>query len=248
MDKVVIVTGASGGIGSAIAERFGAKGARVLVLYASSPDRADEVVRTINKGPGQAFSYKADVSVYEEVRAMIDECIRKWQRIDILVNSAGGPLTRLAGKGDALLVDTAEEDWDLVLNVNLKGTFHMLKAVLPYMKKQREGNIVLIGSGSGLKPGKRQSAYAASKAGVLGLMKAAVQEVGEDNIKINAVCPGYTPHRYLPEIEAVMEFTRKSNALGRTLPLEDFADFVVYVAQMDNTSGQTFNIDSRAIF
>ena len=248
MDKVVVVTGASGGIGSAIAERFGAKGAKVLVNYASSPDRADETVRAINKGTGQAFSYKADVRVYREVHAMFEACIQKWQRIDILINSAGGQLVKLAGRVDPLLVDTTEEEWDLVLDVNLKGTFHSLKAVVPYMKKQGGGNIVLIGSGAGLKPAKHQSAYAASKAGVLGLMKATVQEVGEYNIKINTVCPGYTPHKYLPEIKEVMEFTRRSNALGRSLPLVDFADFVVYIAQMDNTSGQIFNIDSRAIF
>jgi 3-oxoacyl-[acyl-carrier protein] reductase len=248
MDKVVVVTGASGGIGSAIAVRFGANGAKVLVHYASSPERADEVVRVINKGPGRAISYKADVRVYDEVRAMIDETVQKWQRIDILVNSAGGPITTLSGKGDTLLLDTGEEDWDLVVDTNLKGTFHCLKAVGPYMRRQGGGNIVLIGSGSGLKPRKNQSAYAAAKAGVLGLMKVAFQEFGEYNIKINTVCPGHIPHKFLKENKANLELVVKSNALGRTLPLEDFASFVVYVAQMDNTSGQTFNIDSRSIF
>lgn len=248
MGKVVIVTGAAGGLGSEIARRFGADGSKVVVSYAKAQAMAEEIAGEINRGPGQSFTYQADVRHYEELKGMVEETVKRWGRIDVVVNAGGGTLAALTKKENKLLLDHSEEDWDLVINVNLKGSFNVLRAVAPQMMKQRDGHIILISSGTGLKPGKLLSSYAAAKSGVNGLMKAAAREFGEYNIKVNAVNPGLITHEQLVLGGINPEGYISETMLGRLSNPKDLADFVVYISQKDNISGQIFNMDSRVLF
>jgi len=180
------------------------------------------------------------------------------------VNAVGGPLSMLkfheqlpgtstdraspTKKDNKLLVDHSEEEWDLVVDVNLKGSFNCIRAVAPQMIKQRDGHIILVSSGTGIRPGKLMSSYAAAKAGIFGLMKAAARELGEYNIKVNAVNPGQIIHELLPLSEITQEGYINETMLGRRSNPQDFADFVVYLSQKNNISGQIFNLDSRVLF
>jgi NAD(P)-dependent dehydrogenase (short-subunit alcohol dehydrogenase family) len=127
MSKVVIVTGASGLLGSVIAIRFGAEGYNVVATYFRSRQRADEVVAQINKGPGQAFAHEVDIRKYEQVKKLVDETLTRWSRVDVMACVAGQALGRLRGiREDKPLIEHTEEDWDLVMDTNLKGTFHCI--------------------------------------------------------------------------------------------------------------------------
>ncbi len=248
MEKVVIVTGASGGLGSEIALKFGAAGAKVVVNFARARDAAGEVAQRINKGMGQAFIYQADVRNFEELKGLVEEVVRKWDRIDVVVNAAGGALAMLTKKENKSLLDHTEDDWDLVIDVNLKGSFNVLRAAAPQMIKQKDGHIILVSSGTGLRPGKIMSSYAAAKAGVNGLMKAAAVELGQYNIKVNAINPGLITHEKLCLGGVAPDGYIGETMLGRLSTAEDLADFVLFISQKDNLSGQIFNNDSRMLF
>ncbi len=248
MKKVVIVTGAAGGLGSETVRRFGSTGARIVVNDISrAQTAAEKLVGEINKGPGEAFAYQADVRSYEQMKAMLAETVRRWDRADTVVNAAGGNLAMLTKKENKALLEQSEEEWDLVVDTNLKGSFNCIRAVAPQMIKQREGHIILISTGIGLRPRKLMSSYAAAKAGVFGLMKAAALELGEYNIKVNAVNPGLIIHESLPA-SAVSEGYISETMLGRLSKGQDLADFLVYLSQMNNISGQIINLDSRVFF
>lgn len=248
MDKVVVIIGATGGLGSDLAKNFGANGAKVVVGGRRQAE-AKKIADEINKGPGKAFAFPADVRNYEEVKALVDETVRKWGRVDILVNFAGGSLDMLTKKGDKLIVDHTDEDWNLVLDVNLKGSFHCIKAVAPQMMKQKDGHIILISSGQGIKPSRTQGSYGASKGGVNALMKAAAVELGEYNIRVNAVCPGLIIHDQMPDPGADVRAGYIGQTMLRRLSnVADFVDWVVFMAQKSNVSGQTYVLDSRALF
>jgi len=249
MKKVVIVTGAGGGLGSEISRRFGATGAKVVLDdIPIAQNRIEMLSNEINKGPGQSFAYQADVRNYEELKVMVEETVKKWGRIDVIVNSAGGNLEMLTKTKSKSLLDHSEEEWDLVIDVNLKGSFNCIKAVAPQMIKQRDGYIILVSSGTGIRPRKLMSSYAAAKSGVNGLMKAAARELGEYNIKVNAVNPGLITHGLLDQNASRPEAYISETMLGRLSNPQDFADFVVYLSQKNNISGQIFNLDSRVLF
>ena len=234
MEKVVIITGAAGKLGSEIARRFGATGAKVVANYLKSSKVAEELATEINKGPGKCLAYQADVRRHEELKGMVEETVRRWNRIDVVVNAAGGSFSQLTKKENKLLLEYSEEDWDLVVDINLKGTFNCLRAVAPQMIKQQEGHFILIASLQGLRPHALVSNYAAAKAGLFGLMKTAALEFGEYNIKVNAVNPG-------GETAA----SKEESMLGRLATPGDLADFTVYLSQTSNISGQTFHVGSR---
>ncbi|MFC2003379.1 SDR family NAD(P)-dependent oxidoreductase [Chloroflexota bacterium] len=252
MGKVVIITGAAGQLGSQVARRFGAAGAKVVISdITEAQEGAEKLASEINKGGGQCFACKADVRSNEELNRMVVETVRRWDRIDIVVNAAGGSLAALAEGKNKLLLEYTDEEWDIVVDTNLKGTFNCLRAVAPQMIKQREGHIILISSGQGIRPGPLVSIYAAAKAGVFGLMKAAARELGDYNIKVNAVNPGLIPRKSFTSAGFPSDFIAsyaKETALGRLSTPEDFADFVFYLSQTKNISGQTFNVDSRILF
>ena len=244
MERVVIVTGAAGVLGAAIAEAFGKAGDKVLVSDINEAPLAAVAAR-INKGPGEAISRPVDTRNYDQVRDMVRQAMGKWKKVDVIACVAGQSLKRLsAEKKDKLLIEHTDEDWDLVMETNLRGTFHCIKAVAEPMMAQRDGHIIIMGSGTGTTGGSRVSSYATVKAGLYGLMKSAAIELGEYNIKVNIVNPG----RVLHPGDVLKESNIQENTLKRISNAPDVADFYVHLAGMKNTSGQIFNLDSRILF
>src|SRR6266498_5075279 len=182
-DKVALVTGGSRGIGRAIATTLAEAGAAVVVNYKSNQDAADEVVRAIEAREGQALAVQADVSQSAEVERLFKTVLERFGKIDILVNNAG--ITR-----DNLLLRMREEDFDAVLNTNLRGVYLCTKAVLRPMTRARAGRIINITSVVGLMGNAGQANYAAAKAGIVGFTKSTAREIASRAITVNAVAPG----------------------------------------------------------
>jgi 3-oxoacyl-[acyl-carrier protein] reductase len=239
--RVVIVTGGARGLGRNIALKFGKAGDRVVVNYVSHSHGAAAVVDEIVRAGGEAVSYRADVRIAEQVETMIDASTRRWGRLDVLVNNAG--ITK-----DRLMLRLPEQDWDSVLDTNLRGAFHCIRAASRIMSNQREGHIVNISSIVGLQGREGQAPYAASKAGLIGLSKAAARELGGFNIKVNAVLPGYLPTEMGSSIsDAIHERLLHENALNRVSDPPEVAEFIHHLSRMKNVSGQIFNLDSRIL-
>lgn len=241
MDRVTIVTGASRGLGRAIALRFGQACWGVLVNYREKKDEAHEVADKIKSYGGDAAVFKTDVRNYDNVSNMINEAMNRWGRIDVLINNAG--ITK-----DRLLIRMTEEDWDSVIDTNLKGTFNCVKAVSKIMMKQKKGHITNIASIAGLHGREGQANYSASKAGLIGLTKAAAMEIGRFNVMVNAVLPGYLPTDMGENLEDEERADLLGkNLLGRGSSLEEVAEFIYNLSLMEHVSGQVFNLDSRII-
>jgi 3-oxoacyl-[acyl-carrier protein] reductase len=182
--QVALVTGASRGIGKAIALSLASEGANLVVNYASSSTAAEQVVAEIIAAGGNAIALQADVSKTDQVDALVNATMQKWNRIDILVNNAG--ITR-----DTLLLRMKPEDWQAVIDLNLTGVFLCTRAVSKIMLKQKSGRIVNITSVSGLMGNPGQANYSAAKAGVIGFSKTVAKELASRSITVNAVAPGF---------------------------------------------------------
>ena len=182
--QTALVTGASRGIGRAVALALAGEGAEVVVNYASSPDAAEQVVAEIQAQGGSAYAVKADVGDEASVEALIKTVLKRSERIDVLVNNAG--ITR-----DGLLMRMKTEDWQAVINLNLTGVFLCTRAVARPMLKQRSGRIINITSVVGLMGNAGQANYAAAKAGVVGLTRSSAKEMASRGITVNAVAPGF---------------------------------------------------------
>jgi 3-oxoacyl-[acyl-carrier protein] reductase len=239
--RVVLVTGASRGLGRQIALRFGRAGERVVVNYLRNEAGALETVEEIAHAGGNALSIRADVRVSTDVEAMMSGTIRRWGAVDVLVNNAGSTK-------DGLLLRMADESWNDVIAANLTGPFHCIRAAAAAMMTRRCGQIISIGSIVGIQGREGQANYAASKAGLMGLTRACARELGPYNIRVNAVLPGYL----LTDMgrrasDAVLERVSRENALGRPSDPEEVAEFVYRLSLMENVSGQIFNLDSRII-
>ena len=247
MKPVVIITGASGGLGAEIALRFGLAGGRVVINDVAYLDDARALAEKIEAAGGEAFVHYADVCRYEQVEGMAKTAVARWGRIDVLVNNAGGG-SRWLGKDGQLVTEMEETAWDNVINVNLKGTFFCIKAVAPQMIRQKSGHVINIFSGHGLRGARRFSAYSAAKAGVVGLTRSVAQELGEHNIKVNAVSPGLILHARAKKEETISRERAEPwiarSVLRRSGDASEFAEFVVQLSRMENVSGQALDLDS----
>lgn len=238
LGKVALVTGAAQGIGKAIALLLAEKGADVVVSDINV-EKAQETAREVEEKGRKSMALKVNVADPDEVEQMVETIIEKFSRIDILVNNAG--ITR-----DKLLLRMSSEDWDAVLDVNLKGVFNCTKSVIKYMSKQRSGKIVNIASVVGLMGNVGQANYAASKAGVIGFTKTVAREFAQRGININAIAPGYiqTPMtEVLPE--KVKEELMRLIPMGRLGQPEDVAQAVLFlVSEASNyVTGQVLNVN-----
>lgn len=239
--RVVIVTGASRGLGRETALRFGGTAHRVAVTYLNHEAGAGEVVDRIEQSGGEAVAVRADVRNAMDVDSLVSQVLGRWGRVDVLVNNAG--LAR-----DGLCIRMDEEDWDDVIGTNLRGPFLCIRAAAKAMMKQREGHIINISSIVGVQGREGQANYAASKAGLIGLTRTAAKELGRFNIKVNAVLPGYLPTDMGAELsDSIRDRILKENALGRVSDPKEVAEFIAHLSAMNNVSGQVFNLDSRVI-
>jgi 3-oxoacyl-[acyl-carrier protein] reductase len=239
--KVAIITGASRGIGRAIARELAKFGASVVVNYASSSQAADELVSEITQAGGSAIALAADVSKEEQVDALINAAIEKFNRVDILVNNAG--ITR-----DTLLLRMKPEDWQAVIDLNLTGVFLCTRAASKIMLKQRSGRIINITSVAGLMGNPGQANYSAAKAGVIGFTKTVAKELASRGITVNAVAPGFIATDMTSNLDA--EGILKYIPLGRYGQPEDIAGMVRFLAAdpaAGYITGQVFNVDGGMV-
>jgi len=240
-EQVAVVTGASRGIGRAIAQEFAKLGATVVVNYASSSKAAEELVSDITAAGGNAIALQADVSKEEEVDNLVKTVLEKFNKIDILVNNAG--ITR-----DTLLLRMKPEDWQAVINLNLTGVYLCTRAVSKGMLKKRSGRIINIASVAGQMGNPGQANYSAAKAGVIGLTKTLAREFASRGITVNAVSPGFIDTDMTSEIQS--EEILKAIPLGRYGKPEEIAGMVRFLAA-DNAAayitGQTFNVDGGMV-
>jgi 3-oxoacyl-[acyl-carrier protein] reductase len=242
-NKTALVTGASRGIGKAIALELAKNGAKVVVNYAGSEARANEVVDEIKSIGGEAIAIQADVSNSADVVSMVKETISTYGSVDVLVNNAG--ITR-----DNLLMRMKEEEWDAVINTNLKGVFNTTKAVTRQMMKQRSGKIINIASIVGVSGNPGQANYVAAKAGVIGLTKTTAKELSSRNITVNAVAPGFISTDMTDELtEEVKAEMLKMIPLARFGTPEDISKIVRFLASDDSSymTGQTLHVDGGMV-
>jgi len=237
-DKVAIITGGSRGIGKGICERFIAEGAIVAFSYVSSDEKARALEQELMANGGTAKGFKSNAAEFDAAQTLVDEVVKEFGRVDILVNNAG--ITR-----DTLLMRMSEEQWDEVMNINLKSVFNMTKAVQRTMLKQRSGSIINMSSVVGVKGNAGQANYAASKAGIIGFTKSVALELGSRNIRSNAIAPGFIETEMTGALdEKVVQEWRESIPLKRGGDAVDVANACVFLGSDMSTyvTGQTLNV------
>jgi len=238
-DKVAIITGASRGIGKSIAEKFVEQGAKVAFTYLSSAERAKALETELGANGGVVKGFQSDASDFESAQKLIDEVVAEFGTVDILINNAG--ITR-----DGLLMRMGEEQWDQVIQANLKSVFNLTKAVMKTMMKARIGSIVNMSSVVGVKGNAGQANYAASKAGILGFTKSVALELGSRNIRCNAIAPGFIETEMTEKLdEKTVAEWRNAIPLKRGGTPEDVANLTLFLASDMSAyiTGQTINVD-----
>ena len=237
--KIALVTGASRGIGRQIAKTLAAKGAFVIVNYNGSAAKAEEVVKEIQAAGGNGQAVQCNVSDFESCKEMLDAVVKEHGRLDILVNNAG--ITR-----DNLLMKMSEEDFDAVIQTNLKGVFNCTRHIARQMLKQKSGRIINISSVSGVAGNAGQANYSAAKAGILGLTKSAAKELASRNITVNAIAPGFIETDMTAALsERVREAILAQIPLARFGQAEDVAAAAAFLASEESRymTGQTLHVD-----
>jgi 3-oxoacyl-[acyl-carrier protein] reductase len=239
MSRVVLITGSSRGLGRALALECGRQGDRVAVHCREQIVQAREVAEAVRALGGEVEVFQADVRVYAEVEAMVRAILRQWGRIDLLVNNAGVAI-------DALLMKTDVAAWEAIIGTNLTGAFHCLRAVAPAMMKAKKGQMINIGSVVGLAGRRGEAAYAASKAGLLGLTRTAAKELGRFGIQVNLVLPGF----HLTDMgravtPAGMREIEEARLLTDGMTIEEAARAIRTLSLLPGVSGQVWNLDSR---
>jgi 3-oxoacyl-[acyl-carrier protein] reductase len=240
--KVAIVTGAARGIGQAIALRFGQEGAKVVVVDIRD-EQGLETVRMVEEAGSQAIFVHTDVTDASQVQKMVDATVERFGTIEILVNNAG--VTR-----DTLIMRMSEEDWDIVLDTNLKSAYNCSKAVIRSMMKKRYGRIINMASVVGLAGQAGQANYAASKAGLIGFTKALAKEVGSRGITVNAVAPGFVTTAMTSVLpQEMIDKAIEATPLGRLGKPEDIADAVAFLAseRASFITGQVLSVDGGLV-
>ena len=239
--KVAVVTGASRGIGKAIAVKLASKGATVVINYNGSRERAEEVKNEVESAGGKAVIIQCNVADFDACKEFIETVIKEQGRIDILVNNAG--ITK-----DGLLMKMSEEDFDKVLDTNLKGTFHTIRAALRQMIRQRSGRIINMASVVGVSGNAGQANYAASKAGIIGLTKSTAKELASRGVTCNAIAPGFVETDMTAVLkEDVQEAILNAIPLKRAGKVEDIARAAVFLAENNYITGQVLNVDGGMV-
>jgi len=241
--KTAVVTGASRGIGRAIAVKLAKLGANIVVNYRKSEDAVIEVVKEIEALGVKVLAVKADISSYSDVENMMKKCIEEFGNLDILVNNAG--ITK-----DGLIMRMKEEDFDSVIDINLKGAFNCTRHVSAIMLKQRHGRIINISSVSGITGNAGQVNYSASKAGIIGMTKAVAREVAGRGVTCNAIAPGFIQTDMTEALP-----TKAKDAIINSIPLkrlgmpEDVANAVAFLASEEASyiTGQVINVDGGMV-
>ncbi len=237
--KNCLITGGSRGIGRSIAEYFSTLGANVAITYARSKDAADEVVEVLKKNGVEAMSLQADAVDFEKAEEVINTVVSEWGSLDVVVNNAG--ITK-----DNLILRMNEEQWDAVINTNLKSVFNYSKAATKPMMRARGGSIINIGSVVGISGNAGQSNYAASKAGIIGFTKSFAKELASRNIRANVVAPGYIMTEMTGTLdEKVLESIKEETPLGRAGNPEEVASSVAFLASdlSSYITGETIRVD-----
>ena len=241
--QVALITGASRGIGKAIAIKYAQNGYNIVLNYVSDNTDVDGIEKELSQYGSQVLCVKADVSKADQVGNLVKQAIDKFERIDVLVNNAG--VTK-----DTLLMRMKEEDFDKVIDINLKGTFLMTKAVIPYMMKKRAGRIINISSVVGVAGNAGQANYAASKAGIIGFTKSVAKEVASRNIRANCVAPGFIETDMTSVLsEEVKQSIYAQIPMKKMGTAQEVANVVYFLGSEESSyiTGQTINIDGGMI-
>ena len=241
--KVAIVTGASRGIGKAIAQQFIAQGAKVAFTYRSSAEAAQALEQELSANGGTVKGFQSDAASMTDAEQLIEEVVGAFGTVDVVVNNAG--IT-----DDTLLMRMSEEQWDRVIGINLKSCFNLTKAVLRTMLKAKSGSIINISSVVGVQGNAGQANYAASKAGILGFTKSVALELGSRNIRCNAIAPGFIETEMTAQLdEATVQGWRDAIPLKRGGTPDDVANLCVFLASDMSAyiTGQTLNVDGGMI-
>jgi 3-oxoacyl-[acyl-carrier protein] reductase len=242
-DKCAIVTGAGRGLGRAIALRLAELGANIVVNYRNSEKEAEELIQEIKAKGVEALMVKADVSSFKECEELVKAAVEKFGKVDILVNNAG--ITK-----DTLLLRMKEEDFDKVIDINLKGCFNTTKHISSVMLKQKSGRIINISSVIGLIGNAGQANYAASKAGIIGFTKSCAKELGSRGITVNAIAPGFIETEMTDVLSDKLKDTMINNIpLKRFGNPKDVANLVAFLAGDDSAyiTGQVINVDGGMV-
>ncbi len=237
--KTAIITGATRGIGKGIAEVFAQNGANIAFTYSSSIEAAKKLEKELNDLGVKAKGYQSNAANYDQAQELVKEVLETFGSVDVLVNNAG--ITK-----DNLLMRMGEEDFDTVIEVNLKSVFNMTKAVQRTMLKQRKGSIINMSSVVGVKGNAGQANYAASKAGIIGFSKSVALELGSRNIRSNVVAPGFIETEMTAKLdEKVVDGWRNAIPLKRGGTPEDIANACVFLASdlSAYVTGQVLNVD-----
>jgi len=237
--KNILVTGASKGIGRAIATRFAQEGANVAFTYLSSVEKGEALEKELSSLGIKAKGYRSDASQYTAAEELVNQVIADFGSVDALVNNAG--VTR-----DGLLMRMSEEQWDTVININLKSVFNLTKAAVKQLMKQKYGSIINITSVVGIRGNAGQANYAASKSGIIGFTKSVALELGSRNIRSNAIAPGFIETEMTGELDAkVVEEWKNSIPLKRAGRADDVANAAVFLASDLSAyiTGQVIQVD-----
>lgn len=237
--KTALITGASKGIGRAIAQKFADMGANVAFTYLSSVEKGQALENELSAGGAKVKGFRSDASDFKQAEQLVEDVVKEFGKLDILVNNAG--ITR-----DGLLMRMTEENWDAVINTNLKSVFNLTKSATKHMMRAKTGSIINITSVVGIKGNAGQANYSASKAGIIGFTKSVALELGSRNIRSNAIAPGFIETEMTGELDqAVVDGWKQAIPLKRAGTGEDIANCAVFLAsdQSAYITGQVLQVD-----